>query len=85
MDAPVLGLRERDIRNAFVPMAATAVASGRAGAGGRPTLDLHELAELFDQALTWSDLEHFSARTDLPVLVKGVRTPGGRWSAGRPA
>ena len=33
-----------------------------------------EVSELIDPSLDWSDIEHFVAATDLPVVLKGILT-----------
>jgi isopentenyl diphosphate isomerase/L-lactate dehydrogenase-like FMN-dependent dehydrogenase len=38
-------------------------------------LSLLGIGELIDPTLTWTDVEEFASRCDLPVLVKGVLTP----------
>jgi 4-hydroxymandelate oxidase len=78
VDAPLLGRRERDVRNQFKMPDALAVknilpgelqelpnATGRFGhAPG--------IVSLFDIALTWKDIEWLAGITTLPVLVKGI-------------
>lgn len=74
-DAPILGRRERDIRNSLsLPedlWAAnlTADASPDAG-GGLPMADA--FAALMDPGLRWDDVGWLTSITDLPVLVKGI-------------
>jgi 4-hydroxymandelate oxidase len=34
------------------------------------------VTELIDPSLEWSDIAQFAAATDLPIVVKGVLTPG---------
>jgi 4-hydroxymandelate oxidase len=80
VDTPVVGRRERDVRNDFalpkglwapnltadgeLPPALAADASGSPFAAA-----LHQLV---DPNLTWDDLAWLTSLTDLPVLVKGV-------------
>jgi len=74
-DAPILGRRERDIRNSLsLPedlWAAnlTANASRDAG-GGLPMADA--FSALMDPGLTWDDVGWLTSITDLPVLAKGI-------------
>ncbi len=74
VDAPVLGRRERDIRNSFeLPDDLTIASVGdpvEAGAG-ESGLAAYFAAQL-DPALTWSDLEWLVEISGLPVAVKGV-------------
>ena len=69
-DTPYLGRRERDIRHAFtIPeeMRPPALAADgeRVGATILPELS---------PTVSWRDVEHLAADTNLPVLVKGVHT-----------
>ncbi len=68
VDAPVLGLRERDVRNAFalpdglwVP---NLTADARRPAAAFPAM--------IDPGLTWDDLAWLRSITTLPILVKGI-------------
>ncbi len=78
VDAPLLGRRERDVRNQFkipndfslrnlLPGGLQQVPDGTAGS----ELAL-SIASLFDPALTWKDVEWLAGITKLPVLVKGI-------------
>jgi 4-hydroxymandelate oxidase len=71
VDAPLLGRRERDVRNQFKmpddlsiknlqPAGLQEFPDGTAGSG------------LVDSALTWKDIEWLTGITTLPVLVKGI-------------
>jgi isopentenyl diphosphate isomerase/L-lactate dehydrogenase-like FMN-dependent dehydrogenase len=74
VDLPVLGVRERDVRSQYV--IPDALASESPWAKGRNSaLSLLQIGDLIDASLTWSDVEEFASRCDLPVLVKGVLTP----------
>ena len=78
VDAPLLGTRERDVRNRFhLPEGLrvenmTAAGMGRleerAGESGLAAY----VAELLDPALTWADLEWLASISRLPVIVKGI-------------
>jgi 4-hydroxymandelate oxidase len=78
VDAPVLGRRERDVRNRFsLPDGLTIENAYGAGHQRLP----HEaadsglssyFADLLDPALSWKDLEWLRGHTPLPLLVKGI-------------
>jgi 4-hydroxymandelate oxidase len=78
VDAPLLGRRERDVRNRFKipndfslrnlqPGGLQQFPDGTAGSGFALSI-----ASLFDPALTWKDVEWLAGITKLPVLVKGI-------------
>src|SRR5437763_7772885 len=73
IDAPgTLGRRERDLRTGFTvdaPIPAFDAATGRAS-GATPA----EVFSLIESCLTWRDLERLRGMSDLPLVVKGVRT-----------
>ncbi len=81
VDAPLLGRRERDVRNRFaLPQglevknllaAGYAELSATAADSGLATY----VASLLDPGLTWDDLAWLRSITRLPVLVKGVVRP----------
>jgi 4-hydroxymandelate oxidase len=77
VDAPVLGRRERDVRNAFeLPEDLTIACVGDAVAAGEGESGLAAyFAAQLDPALTWSDLEWLAEISGLPVAVKGVHRP----------
>jgi 4-hydroxymandelate oxidase len=77
-DAPLLGRRERDVRNRFqlppglsvknlLPAEMADLPKGFADSGLAAYF-----ATLLDQALTWKDIAWLRSITDLPVLVKGI-------------
>jgi 4-hydroxymandelate oxidase len=78
VDSPLLGRRERDVRNRFqLPPGL------KMGNFCNETLERFPqvvedsglfayVAALYDTALTWKDLEWFVSITKLPVLVKGI-------------
>jgi len=78
VDVPVLGRRERDIRNGFVLPPTLRVANFDAGTGD----SLHEawddsgLAQfhrgLREPAFTWKDVDWLVSLSPLPILLKGV-------------
>jgi 4-hydroxymandelate oxidase len=78
VDAPLLGRRERDVRNAFklppglsiecmLPAGYEHMPRGAKGSGLAAYF-----AELLDPALSYKDIEWLRALTRLPILVKGV-------------
>jgi 4-hydroxymandelate oxidase len=78
VDAPVLGPRERDVRNRFtlpddlsvknlLGAGQGTVASGPTGSG------LHTYVSTFiDPAISWRDVEWLRGLTKLPIILKGV-------------
>jgi 4-hydroxymandelate oxidase len=79
-DAPILGRRERDVRNNFsLPRdlwAPNLTADGRlppsesSSAGGSPFSAAFDA--LVDPSLTWDDIAWLTSISNLPVLVKGI-------------
>lgn len=78
VDSPVLGRREKDVRNGFhlpegmiaanlVP-AGIDVLPGKIGESGLAQY----ISSLYDQSLSWKDVEWLRSVTSLPVLVKGI-------------
>ncbi len=81
VDAPMLGRRERDVRNRFhlpdglavrnlLPAGKERLPREEAESGLAAYVD-----RLFDPSLSWEDLEWLCGLTALPVLVKGVVHP----------
>lgn len=81
VDAPLLGTRERDVKNRFRLPAGLGVKNMQAaGYAAMDTPDLDSglaayVARCLDQNLTWADVEWLRSITSLPVLVKGVVRP----------
>ena len=81
VDAPLLGRRERDVRNQFALPAdlpiENLVADGSRGV--RKVISESGLARYFstliDPALRWADLAWLRRITRLPILVKGIVRP----------
>ena len=82
VDAPLLGRRERDVRNQFkmpdalsiknlLPGGLQEFPDGTASSGLAPGL-APCIAPLFDTTLVWKDIEWLVGITTLPVLVKGI-------------
>lgn len=77
VDAPLLGGRERDLRNGFqLPPGLRMVNLASSGRTDLPEVEGSALAayfrEVLDPSLTWADLEWLCRETSLPVLVKGI-------------
>jgi len=77
VDSPVLGKRHRDVRNLFHLPPSLKMGNFSTGLEDIPEQTSGSgladyIASLYDQALTWKDLEWIAGLTDLPVLVKGV-------------
>jgi 4-hydroxymandelate oxidase len=69
VDAPVLGLRERDLRTGFTISPDITVAS--LGRGGLTPL---EAFAMVSPSVTWHDVERFAIEAGLPVVLKGIQT-----------
>ncbi|HSN26561.1 MAG TPA: alpha-hydroxy acid oxidase [Kofleriaceae bacterium] len=76
VDAPLLGRRERDVRNRFALPPGLAVENMHGyGEVGRPAMDsglAQYFADLIDPSLTWEAIGWLRSLTKLPVLVKGI-------------
>lgn len=81
VDAPVLGLRRRDVRNEFMPGPQVQwVNLEPYGRAALPNVTdgntvLLYFMEQIDSGLTWKALEWLRSLTSLPVIVKGVLSP----------
>jgi 4-hydroxymandelate oxidase len=81
VDAPLLGRRERDVRNRFRLPPGLAVANMLSeGYGDVPPAAADSslaayVASLLDPALSWKDVAWLQSITRLPVLVKGIVRP----------
>ena len=80
-DAPVLGRRERDIRNQFAPPPDVKLRnfeteeSSTLKVGGAGSSLGNYVSAQAEPNLTWKDVEWLAATCQLPVLVKGVLHP----------
>ena len=81
VDAPLLGRRERDVRNRFSLPPDLAIANIPAHAGerlpdvaGSSALSTY-FSRLLHQSLTWDDVEWIQGITSLPVVLKGIHHP----------
>jgi 4-hydroxymandelate oxidase len=81
VDAPLLGRRERDVRNRFTLPAGLMVKNLLADGMASLPADIADsglaayFASLIDPALTWKDVAWLRSISDLPVLVKGIVRP----------
>jgi 4-hydroxymandelate oxidase len=80
VDAPLLGRRERDVRNRFAlpPELKCENLAGEAEVVERARTDSGlstYFASLLDPTLSWRDVEWLRARTALPIVVKGLVRP----------
>lgn len=81
VDAPVLGVRERDVRNRFHLPSGLALENLTAGGmRGVPEAASDSglasyAAELLDPSLDWDDVAWLRGLTSIPVLVKGIVHP----------
>lgn len=81
VDAPLLGTRERDVKNKFqLPQGLSVINLMPDGKEELPDdkpdsgLSLY-FNEMLDQSLNWKDIEWLSSITKLPVLLKGIVRP----------
>jgi 4-hydroxymandelate oxidase len=81
VDAPLLGRRERDVRNRFGLPAHLSVENMLPVGYARVPKQDHEsglaayFADLLDPTLTWSAVDWLRSITSLPILVKGLVRP----------
>jgi 4-hydroxymandelate oxidase len=80
VDAPLIGRRERDVKNRFNLPPGTTLANAYGAGAHLPSTDRDSglaafFTELVDPGLTWSAIEWLRSVTTLPVLVKGVVRP----------
>lgn len=75
VDAPILGVRERDKRNQFTLPPHLTMANLKAS--GLPHLKeesglFEYFAQQIDASLTWADLDWLQSLSPLPIVVKGI-------------
>ena len=70
VDTPVLGRRERDVRNHFTIQHDL----GHEALRGEGLTPLTALSAMSPSSLRWRDVERLSASTGLPVVLKGILT-----------
>ena len=73
VDAPVLGRRERDMRNKMVSTPPSQLRKGGTTAGSAGGV-ARSITQFIDPALSWADLEWFQKVTQLPIILKGIQT-----------
>jgi 4-hydroxymandelate oxidase len=79
VDAPRIGRRLRDLRNAFavdpdieaVNLDPELMAATHTRRTGQSAIAVHA-AQTFDPSLTWADLRWLAGLTNLPVVLKGI-------------
>lgn len=78
VDAPLLGRRERDVRNRFQLPPGMSVANLRRDGLCNLPAEVDDsglaayIASLIDPSLTWRDVEWLQSLSKMPVLVKGI-------------
>jgi 4-hydroxymandelate oxidase len=78
VDAPLLGRRERDVKNRFALPAGLGIENlHAAGYAALPRAQADSglaayVADLLDPALTWQAIEWLRSITHLPILIKGI-------------
>jgi 4-hydroxymandelate oxidase len=81
VDAPLIGRRERDVRNQFhLPPNLSVANLLPVGYGGLPEVHADSglaayVSSFLDPSVSWRDLEWLRSITTLPVLVKGIVRP----------
>ena len=75
VDLPVLGIRERDIRNRFIVSAELKRANQPSDNYKAAMRNLQSLVAGVKEDLSWEDYEWTRKHTSLPVLVKGILSP----------
>ena len=73
VDAPVLGRRERDMRNKMKSAPPSAMKGGAKVAGAGAGGVARTISQFIDPSLAWSDLAWFQANTRLPIVLKGIQ------------
>jgi 4-hydroxymandelate oxidase len=79
VDTPLLGRRERDVRNRFVLPEGLSLKNFEAAMSDAKRWGVHSsfaayVHDLFDASLTWDAVEWLRAQTKLPLLLKGILT-----------
>lgn len=80
VDAPLVGRRERDIRNRFgLPAGMTwknleRVGLDRMEAGAEGSALERYISEIWDPSLTWEAIEWLRSLSPLPLVIKGILT-----------
>jgi 4-hydroxymandelate oxidase len=81
VDAPLLGRRERDVRNRFslpdglrIATVGDYLEKSMAENSKNSSLNVY-FASLLDQSVTWKDIEWIRSISKLPIIVKGIHRP----------
>lgn len=77
VDAPCLGVRERDVRNKFkLPeglYVKNLLPEGKELLPEKNTSGIASyVSEYFDPSLSWKDIEWIKSKTNLPLIIKGI-------------
>jgi 4-hydroxymandelate oxidase len=78
VDAPLIGMRERDVRNRFALPPGLSVANmlpaGYGAIAARPGESglAAYIAEMLDPSITWKDIAWLRSLTKLPLVLKGI-------------
>ncbi|MGE0547754.1 MAG: alpha-hydroxy acid oxidase [Kofleriaceae bacterium] len=81
VDAPLIGRRERDVRNRFALPAGLRIENVHASGYGHLPASSNDsalaayVADLLDPALSWDVIDWLRSISDLPIVVKGVVRP----------
>ena len=79
VDTPLLGRRERDVRNRFVLPEGLSMKNFETAMSDATRWGVHSsfsayVHDLFDASLTWDAVEWLRAQTRLPIVLKGILT-----------
>ena len=79
VDAPLLGRREKDVKNRFslppnltIATVGDKLAKDMAMAGGNSSLNIY-FESLLDQSITWKDIDWIRSICTLPIILKGIQ------------
>lgn len=79
VDMPILGNRERDVRNRFrIPdscLAANLLSENLIPSTNSSNFKSKHINDLFDPALTWEDIQWLQKICHLPIFLKGILHP----------
>jgi 4-hydroxymandelate oxidase len=74
VDTPMIGIRYADQRNRFHLPPGMSMATLESNMPDSDASGLRAFTDLFDQSLTWHDIEWICEVADLPVIAKGILT-----------
>ena len=75
VDLPVLGIRDRNVRNSFTPSKDVSAPTSPSERYLAATRSLQSLTAGVKDDLSWDDYEWTRRHTSLPVLIKGILSP----------